>query len=104
MAGSPSASLPSRQLKSRIVRHVKTLWWLFLAAIPFLFDHEARALSEVYKCPAGGGKCYEIAALVAVDLEHLTVITALFLWPACIWFLFGRRIASDLARRKSASR
>lgn len=42
------------------MRYIVFIWWLFLASLPLIINHEAYLLSS-YKCPPGD--CYNFAAL-----------------------------------------
>jgi hypothetical protein len=71
------------------MRYIGFIWWLFLASLPLIINHEAYLLSS-YKCPPGD--CYNFAALVREDLEKLFVVSAVALWPPCAWFLVVKHI------------
>ena len=85
------------------MRHIVLIWWLFVASLPLIILREADLLST-YKCPSVGD-CYNIAALVRVDLERLFAVSAIALWPPCAWFLFAKHILQRWQQRdpKNAS-
>ena len=78
---------------------IRSLWWLFVAYVPFAIHRIAGFLSG-YSCPPKGD-CYNFAALARQDLESLFVISAIAIWPVCIWHLGLRAVVKKLSQHKA---
>jgi hypothetical protein len=85
-----------------MLKFTKALWWLLLCTIPFAVGRIEGMLSG-YHCPPAGD-CYNFAALAKRDLSTLYAITAIAIWPPCIWHLGGRFVFKKLQRHHETPR
>jgi hypothetical protein len=68
---------------------VRITWWLMLAAAPLIFWNFIDNVFVEIGCPPRGD-CYRPGSTAAFELDVLVSALAIFIWPACIWFLGGR--------------
>src|SRR5688572_16601026 len=76
-------------------RSIQSIWWLLLAYAPIAIFHATDRIYVEIGCPPRGD-CYVAGAIGVFELEILTYLIALLVWPACIWFLGGRLAAVQL--------
>jgi hypothetical protein len=65
---------------------IKRLWWFCLAFLPVLMHRQERLYMDQIGCPPRGD-CYVPGSELLLGWDLLIIGSALFIWPACFWFL-----------------
>jgi hypothetical protein len=77
---------------------VGVLYWLALAALPFLPMYLALWMMSRTHCEIST-QCFADAIPVASEMGVALAILAIFLWPFCLWNLGGRWLWRRLRER-----
>ena len=82
---------------NRFRRTAVFAWWLAAACLPIAQFQFTRRYSAAIGCPSSG-ECYVAGAEHLLYLDLLFFGSAVLLWPACMWFLAFRPVASLIRR------
>lgn len=94
----PANPHPFSPFQSSWFTLIKTIWWLLVAVIPLGISRLGNLYASQIGCPSQGD-CYHPGAEHLMSFDALLLVTAILLWPICLWHL-GRSLWQTVHRNQ----